>query len=178
LTPDVCNSLLNITDSGKILKQFQTNHLFTFSLEGEKEGYIYHDLFEDFLRTKLAAETDKKEYRKIHEIAAGLYEKNKEYRLALDHYLKAERMEEVSRLISMFVRIWIKQGQVLRIRFYLEQIPAQYAQQDPWIVYLQAGLMELSGRLQEGSGDLSDPTVRCGYRYMPGRPGNVLLYYR
>ena len=151
LTPDVCNSLLNITDSGKILKQFQTNHLFTFSLEGEKEGYIYHDLFEDFLRTRLVAETDKKEFRKIHEIAARLYEKNKEYKLALDHYLKAERMEEASRLISMFVRIWIKQGQVLRIRFYLEQIPAHYAQQDPWIVYLQAGLMELSGRLQEAA---------------------------
>ena len=151
LTPDVCNGLLNITDSGKILTRLHANHLFTFSLEGEKEGYIYHDLFKDFLGTKLVAETDEKEFRKIHAIAAALYEKNKDYALALDHYLKAERIKEASRLISMFARMWIKQGQVLRIRFYLEQMPAQYAQQDPWIVYLQAGLMELSGRLQEAA---------------------------
>ncbi|OGP82829.1 MAG: hypothetical protein A2Z08_05550 [Deltaproteobacteria bacterium RBG_16_54_11] len=151
LTPDLCNGLLNITDSGEILKQLQANHLFTFSLEGENEGYIYHDLFRDFLRTKLVAETDGKECRKIHETAADLYEKNREYRLALDHYLKAERMEDASRLISMFARMWIKQGQVLRIRFYLEQLPAHYVQQDPWISYLQAGLMELSGRLQEAA---------------------------
>lgn len=151
LTPDVCNGLLNITDSGEILEQLKANHLFTFSLEGEQEAYIYHDLFKDFLRTKLVAETDEKEFRKIHETAAGLYEKNGEYTQALDHYLKAERMEAASRLISMFARMWIKQGQVLRIRFYLEQIPAHYVQQDPWIVYLQAGLMELSGRLQEAA---------------------------
>ena len=151
LTPDVCNGLLNITDSGKILKRLHANHLFTFSLEGEKEGYVYHDLFRDFLRTKLIAETDEKEFRKIHATAAGLYEKNRQYTLALDHYLQAERVQEAGRLISIFARMWIKQGQVLRIRFYLEQIPAQYAQQDPWIVYLQAGLMELSGRLQEAA---------------------------
>jgi LuxR family maltose regulon positive regulatory protein len=151
LTPELCNSLLNIADSGEILRQLQANHLFTFSLEGEEEGYIYHDLFKDFLRTKLVAETDEKEFRKIHASAAVLHEKNREYALALDHYLKAERMEDANRLISMFARMWIKQGQVLRIRFYLGQIPAHYAQEDPWMVYLQAGLMELSGRLQEAA---------------------------
>jgi len=151
LTPDLCNGLLHITDSGAILKRLHANHLFTFSFEGEQEGYIYHDLFKDFLRTKLADENDEKEFRKIHETAANLYEKSREFTLALDHYLKAERMEDFSRLLSIFARMWIKQGQVLRIRFYLEQIPAHYVQQDPWIVYLQAGLMELSGRLQEAT---------------------------
>lgn len=149
LTPDLCNSLLHITDSGAILKYLRANHLFTFSLEGEREGYIYHDLFKDFLETKLESETDEGEFRKLHEIAAGLHENNGEYRIALNHYLKSDHMEDVNRLIGVFARMWIKQGQARRIRFYLEQIPDHYVRRYPWILYLQAGLQELSGRLHE-----------------------------
>jgi len=72
LHPDFCDSYLGGTQSKEILKYLKDNHLFTFALDGEKEGYIYHDLLKDFLRVRLNNQHSKEEVRKLYAKAAGV----------------------------------------------------------------------------------------------------------
>ena len=151
MSPDLCNSFLGIANSDAILTKLNAHHLFTISLEGEKNEYVYHDLFKGFLLSKLKARADEKALKSLHATIAELHEKDQEYTPALDHYLKAGRMADFSRMIAIYARLWIKKGSIGQIRHYLNQVPASFIKEDPWIQFLSAGFMELTGRLEKAS---------------------------
>lgn len=145
-----CDRLLGINNSAKILHELEDNHLFTFPLIGEKDWYSYHQLLRDFLQNKLHSEMDKKTIDKLHEDAAMIWEERDESEEALRHYLRAEKFDSVCNLLGTWgMNKLIKEGRLQLISSYLREIPESYINKDSWVQYLQAHMLELSGRLEE-----------------------------
>ena len=145
-----CNQLLGINNSGKILKELEENHLFTFPIVEEREWYSYHHLLQDFLQNKLNSRLDKKAVERLHYDAAVLWEKKGESEESLRHYLGAGKFDRVCVLLGTWgLNKLIKEGRLQLIRSYLEEIPESYLNKDPWIQYMQAHMLELSGKLED-----------------------------
>lgn len=148
LDAEFCNSLLQITNSKDILKHLEDSHLFTFCVDEEKQWYYYHHLFQDFLCSRLTSEMDGLEIRKLHSDAAILYETEGDDEEAVNHFILAGRIEEACRVLAGIARLLIKKGRLQRISSYLKNIPDRYRKNEPWIQFLQAGMMEISGNPQ------------------------------
>ncbi|MCP4725743.1 MAG: hypothetical protein GY863_11940, partial [bacterium] len=145
-----CNQLLGINNSRQILKNLEKSHLFIFPLSEEREWYSYHHLFHDFLRTKFLYELDRETILKLHNDAAVLWEKQDESEEVLRHYLRAEQFEKVCSLLGNWgLNKLIIEGRQQLISSYLKKIPDSYLNKEPWIQYLQAHVLELSGKLEE-----------------------------
>ena len=56
MTPSLCNALLDIDQSSQILRYLVEENLFTVSLDAGSKWYEYHQLFREFLRTRLERE--------------------------------------------------------------------------------------------------------------------------
>jgi len=145
LQVDVCDRLLGTDRSGPLLRNLTVCHLFTFVLDEEERCFCYHHLFQEFLQAKLRQMMPVEAIRDLNFRAGQLYEADGNDETALEHYLSAGKTEAVSRIISRIGRLLVKTGRLHQIRAYLERIPADALQTQPWIRYLVAGADDLSG---------------------------------
>ncbi len=74
INPEFCNQLLNIQNSGDILKELEENQLFISSIDKTDKWYAYHQLFRDFLQTKLITELGGKTVLELYKQASGLFD--------------------------------------------------------------------------------------------------------
>jgi len=97
---EFCDQLLNMHNSRDILKDLEENHLFTSSFDDTDDWYTYHQLFRDFLQTKLITELGCKAVLELYKKAAGLLENFDENREAISDYLNTESFSKVLRLLK------------------------------------------------------------------------------
>ncbi len=142
-----CKQFLDMENAADTLRSFEERHLFIFSLGAEEESYYYQHLFQDFLQTKLRSELNSDEIYALHEAAGQIHESNGENEEALEHYLASEKFDDACRILSRIGRKMIKDGRLRRIRSVLGCFPGRYLESNPWVQYLHAGSLELSGRL-------------------------------
>ncbi|MDY6857145.1 MAG: hypothetical protein SWO11_21085 [Thermodesulfobacteriota bacterium] len=112
---EFCNQLLGIENSKDILRNLERNHLFTFPSSDERRWYYYHHLFQEYLHTRLEAVLCREDINKLHKDAAILWKKRCEEEEAIRHYLKAEQLKEVCRLLKDLGRRLINEGRFLLI---------------------------------------------------------------
>jgi len=74
MNAEFCDQLLNMQNSGDILKELEDNHPFTISIDKTDKWYAYHQLFRDFLQTKLITEMDGKAVLELYKQASGLFD--------------------------------------------------------------------------------------------------------
>lgn len=146
INADFCNRLLGITDSGKILRNLEEDHLFTFPFDEERHWYYYHHLFQDFLQTRLQ-QLERETVDDLHRRAAELWEKAGEDEEAIKHYLAASEPAVACRLLGrMGRRKFLKEGRLQLVSAFIREIPEDLRHSDPWIQYIQARVCELSGK--------------------------------
>jgi DNA-binding SARP family transcriptional activator len=149
LNVEFCDQLLRIDNSRDILGDLEEDHLFTFPFDEERQWYYYHHLFQDFLQVKLHQELGQKALLKLHKNAAKLWEEFREEEEALRHYLEAEQFEDSCRLLKKLGRKWLKEGRLQLLDSYLKGTPYSYIGKEPWLLYMQAWVLEFSGKTQE-----------------------------
>lgn len=149
INPEFCNQFLRIDNSKDILTGLEGNHLFTFPYDEQGERYYYHHLFQDFLKTKLDDELDRKAIHNLNKEAAVLWERQGNDEEALRHYLEAEEFEMACRLFTKLGRKLIREGRLKLTNSYLKKIPDRYVDREPWIQFTRACILEFSGNLQE-----------------------------
>nr|ABY56076.1 transcriptional regulator [uncultured bacterium pFosPlaG] len=144
-----CNQLLRINNSKEILSDLEKRHLFTFQLDDEKDCFTYHHIFQDFLRTKLDNNYCKEEIQDLQKKTAQLLEQDGNEEEALEYYLESEQMEDSFRIIGKISTFLWSKGRRQRIKSYLKHIPSRYFQKEPWINFLKAQWLDLTGKTQE-----------------------------
>lgn len=145
LNSRLCDRLLGIRESGRILAELEKNHLFTFSLDESGQEYVYHQIFQDFLRSRVGRELQEAEVRSLHERVAALSEEMGMAQEALDHYLSAGSYAEAIRVLATIGLGMIVEGRVNLMTRYLEKIPQDLASGNPWLLYFRALIDNVSG---------------------------------
>lgn len=145
LNSPLCDRLLGIRGSGRILADLEKNHLFTFSLDEAGLEYVYHQIFQDFLRSRVGRELPEAEVRSLHEKAAALSEEMGMPEDALHHYLSAGAYAEASRALAKVGMEMIREGRMNLITGYFEKIPQDLVSGNPWLMYLRAHIDNVSG---------------------------------
>ncbi len=145
---DFCNELLDIDNAGEILTDLEQRHLFTFASGEGKDAFYYHQLFKDFLETKLEQKLGRKAVNALHERAAVLWENREEFEQSIDHWLCAGLPETACRSLERIGRQLIRFGRLKLFLSYYARIPDTIVEKHPWVIYQHGRALELSGKTQ------------------------------
>jgi two-component SAPR family response regulator len=148
INPVFCDLLLNINHSSDVLRYLEDNHLFTCSIDGEGQWYSYHQLFRDFLLCRLKEKLDHASIVKLYRDAALLLERSGDEDEAVGLYLQAGEFERACSLLKYAGKRLFKEGRFQLLNSYLSKIPAEFLDEHPWVLFQQAQLEGLSGKLQ------------------------------
>ncbi len=106
LTPELCSTVLGLSNSAAYLALAQTRNLFLARVPG---GLIYHTLFRDFLQQQLRS-ADPEQYVALHLKAARWFEEQDDIEEAFDQYLAAQRPEQARDLAERAATAYYAQG--------------------------------------------------------------------
>lgn len=126
LAPEVCNPLLERTDSAEILRYLEMHSLFV-----TREGaYRYHHLFRDFLLRRLDDGAGDRR-RALHGRAAACYRTRGEDEEAVYHLLAAGDHAAAAELLATIARPMAHSGRHQALAGWLDQLPAELLEAHP-----------------------------------------------
>ncbi len=144
LTPELCNAVANRNNSKVLLTDLTTRNAFLVDLPGI--GYRFHNLFRDFLRSKLSdTNKEKRLYRRVGDFSfrSNRLEEAARFFLQAEEYNKAAAsIEKIS-----FTSIW--QGRSAFLCSYIEKIPKSVRRQRPSLLMNYAEALVYLGRSDE-----------------------------
>lgn len=155
-----CDRLLHLDYSLEVLRYLEGNHLFTSCIDEEEQWYSYHQLFRDFLLSRLHDELDHATIVRLHREAAILLERSGEEAEAVRHYLMAEEWERACCLLQHVGRRLFTEGRFQLLSSFLNEIPGDYLNAHPWMQYLHAQLTGLRGN-HEAANEKYNQALNC-----------------
>ena len=148
--PEICDRLLGLTSSRKLLHNIAAQNLFTQCIDSEKAWYRYHHLFREFLRATLVEEHPDR-FLMLHFNAASIFEQDERWNDAISHFLEAKRYDEAVRVINNVGESFHNAGKWVTVSHWIEALPKSMRRSDPELALLRAqGLINL-GELDEAA---------------------------
>ncbi|WP_419660365.1 putative transcriptional activator domain protein [Desulfosarcina variabilis str. Montpellier] len=160
LSPDLCDIIFGRRNSRQILETLCRDHLLTFKIEDEKAPYRYHHLLLEFLRHQLGETVSADEIRQIHVDAGRAMEEIGDLPGAMHHYLKGNQLNDICRLADNMMMQDVMACSFLYMARVLEKLPADLLRKNPRLVYFQAKLASVQGRVQPAIGGLKQALVQ------------------
>lgn len=124
IDPDVCNELLGRSDSSEILERLLDLNLPLARLEGEHPVYRYHSLVQDFLRRK-ARYGDRKARRRLHEDAATVYARKRQWNRSVHHWSQIEHWDVIAAIIDEIGEATLASGQWRELASWIDVLPRE-----------------------------------------------------
>lgn len=121
MTPELCTSVLQLSDSAYWLAEAQNRNLFLSKVAG---GLVYHRLFRNFLQRQLKQD-DPNLFLTLHARAARWFEERNQVEWGFEHYMAAGLIERAARISDRVANMYFAQGKVetlLKWRAQLGQI--------------------------------------------------------
>lgn len=146
-TAAFCNALLKVDYAADLLRYLESNHLFTSSIDQDEDWYSYHQLFRDFLLSRLQDRLDRASFMELHRQAALILEINGEEDEAVGLYLKAGDFERACTILKHAGRRLFGEGRFQLLDSYLSLLPPEALDKHPWTRFQRAQLSGLSGNL-------------------------------
>lgn len=146
-TDELCDSILEITCSKKIIDRLISKNIFIQHYQTNAYGYF--PLFKNFLTEKLSESKTQIEIREIYNKAAEFYFQKAEVDSAIKYFLKAENYEESIRHIAGIYASYLESNKVVLLWSWVNQIPEELINQNPVLMFLKGKLLKLfSGDLE------------------------------
>lgn len=143
MTPELCNDLLETDEAQVYLEELIYKDLFISQIG---VGYKYHDLFAEFLRTKLAE--DEALHRQVSIKAAQILATQGRYDEAIFLYISVQAWDEATVLLETQGSRFYDTGRALTLNTWLSQIPAEKLNRHPRLLLLRGQILSV---------DLGDP---------------------
>ncbi len=144
LTAPLCEALIGRRDCQDILERLERANLFLIPLDERREWYRYHNLFADFLRTRV----EESRWASLHQKAAQWYEVNGFMGEAVKHWLAAGDVEEAGRVIALGVQEVIKSGQITLLHDWLNALPDEFIRDSYQLAIAKGWALLLMGQFQ------------------------------
>ena len=144
ITPEMCNLLLERSDSGVILDYLERQQLFLIPLAGPEKAYRYHQLFRDFLIKRLGV-------RRNHLLrkAGAIVLQNGNLDQAIEYYLTAGAEQDLPSLLEKAGKEAFRQGRWQTVERWLSMLSREQISADPWPCFFQAEIKVYRGKLDE-----------------------------
>jgi len=113
-----CDAVASVQNSQSILGELEKQNLFVTSLDAQKKWYRYHNLFREFLLSRLQR-VETESVIGLERGAGAHYESQGELEVALSHYLNARDFESAAR------------GRVEVLHRYLDALPVDVMKVNP-----------------------------------------------
>ncbi len=149
MTAELCNDLLEITEAQTYLEALIHNDLFIAQIGA---GYRYHDLFAEFLRSKLAQ--NQTTYRQVVTKAAGLLAAQSRPEEAVNLYLSVQAWADAAALLETQGKFFYDTGRALTLNHWLSLISEQELAQHPRLLLLRGQIL---------INDLAEPEAAKSY---------------
>ena len=143
MTPELCNDLLEIDQAQVYLEELIHKDLFISQIG---VGYKYHDLFAEFLRTKLAE--DEILHRQVSMKAAQILATQGRYDEAIFLYVSVQAWDEATVLLETQGSHFYDTGRALTLNAWVSQIPSEKLDEHPRLLLLRGQILSV---------DLGDP---------------------
>lgn len=129
---DLCDAILERTDSRGRIDKLSEMNLFIFSLDRARKWYRYHTLFADFLRRRLVV-THPLLAKQYHTRAGVWLETHGEALDAMEHALALSEFGWAAQLLDSVSNALFASGQSATLRDRATQIPLLAQQACPWL---------------------------------------------
>ncbi len=113
LSGSLCDALTSRKDSQQQLEQLEQANLFVIPLDNERSWYLYHHLFADLLRQKLA-HSHADDLPRLHQQASEWYEQADFLQDAIQHAIAAGDHERTAELAERYWPDWNAPYQMLK----------------------------------------------------------------
>lgn len=144
---DLCDQLLGIDNSREMLRILEDRNLFTTKLEGEPNTYRYHQLFQEFLRSRFQPH-DRARVEALHLKAGHLLEERGDGVPATRHYIEAGDYEQAARAIEGLANSLFSAGKFRTLADLIDSIPDPVTDSHP-------SLLLTRGMIHAERGDFS-----------------------
>lgn len=135
-----CSSILGRRDGYRLLQTLEKRNSFLFRLPNN--SYRFHNLFREFLLSKL---TDTQRKKKLCLEAARYYEKIQQPEYAIGYYLQAECFAEAAGIITSQGHGLADKGKSNTVCTYIERLPAAIVQGNPGLLMVHGYALMLNG---------------------------------
>lgn len=152
MTPHMAERLTGIERAGEILSYLSRRNLFTEKHFEAEPVYSYHPLFREFLQEQARSTLKKKEQRNLMRDAADILADQELYEDAVDLFNLAQDWEGLMMLAVQRAPILIAQGRHQTLCGWIEKVPLENRERNPWINYWYAeGLLPFDLYAARGS---------------------------
>ena len=131
------------SSAGKTLAQIQKANLFITSVGS---WYQYHPLFREFLQAQLQSNFPER-VEELHRRVSDWFEQNGMVMEAIQHAFAIPDYELAARLVSALAPAYLKRGELVTLRRWLEALPESVTWNEPRLCLTQAWLL-LDSNLQ------------------------------
>ena len=135
----LCDALLGVRSSTRILRAIETSHLFLVPVDRHRQWFRYHALFREFLLDELLV-TEPELADALRTRAADWYEENGSPERAIEMLLATPDVERTSRLVARVVMPHVQAGRVTTIDRWLAALGDEAITKYPPLAVL-AGLV-------------------------------------
>ncbi len=144
LTPELCDAIAKQANSSDILVDLTNRNAFLFRIPNM--GYRFHNLFRDFLKSKIS---DTKREKRLHRRAGDFCSKNNRLEEAAQFYLQSGEYNKAASIVENigFNLIW--QGRSAFLCSYIEKIPRAIRTKRPLLLMNYAESLDYIGRIDE-----------------------------
>lgn len=132
MTAELCNYVLETTDSAAVLEGIERENLFLVPLDSKREWFRYHHLFQEWLSNNLRINESAERIIELHSRAADWLQQHGAEEQAVDHLLAAGNTDAAAATIESFLSkvAFIHYG---RVRKWLPEISQDVAAHYPRI---------------------------------------------
>jgi LuxR family maltose regulon positive regulatory protein len=137
LEPDFIQDLLGIPNAREILEDFSRKNLFVQSSFDDRKGWSFrfHQLFRDFLRTRLKTDLAPEEQQTLYLKAGELLEARGDLEEALKHYLQARNYPLAAAALERLGLNLVKLGRIADLSRWLADLPPDLIRENPWLLF-------------------------------------------
>lgn len=148
LTSELCEEISELAGSNQLLQEIKNNNLFITPVEGKRESFRYHQLFQEFLIARLESQLPVEMIHRLH-LKAGLWlESHGKSKEALGHFIAAKSYDRaLSLLEGLVTEIFAEKEERLWKR--VDKIPNELLFTKPNMYLITLASLFLDGKIVE-----------------------------
>lgn len=168
----VCNYLLSSRTARRTLIYLETEHIFVMKAGAH---YKYHPLFQEFLQRKLRDYYPSKEIKSLHKKMAKYFLQQKNYSMAIHHFLIADSYQRAVTLLRKYANQWSEAGEQATFIDLVERIPNTVLTDYPYLRLKKVWFLIHLTRYQQALKELKG--IMHTFRKQKNRQGIAESYF-